>query len=104
MRCLTITVMLAVVVMCCAQPALPGEVTVVQGGKSFSGWANDWGGIVILNPRGRTIMRGQVNRMGGVELTPLNSDETFVGRINPMGHGRLMSPRTGDTMGIEVER
>jgi len=49
-------------------------------------------------------MRGQVNRMGGVELTLLNTDETFVGRINPMGHGRLMSPRTGDTMGIEVER
>jgi len=53
MRCLTVTVMLAVVVMCCAQPALPGEVTVVQGGKSFSGWANDWGGNRDPEPQGQ---------------------------------------------------
>jgi hypothetical protein len=28
----------------------------------------------------------------------------LVGRVNPMGHGLLMSPRTGDSLRIEVER
>jgi hypothetical protein len=42
--------------------------------------------------------------MGGVELTSAVNDDTYVGKVNPMGQALLMSPRTGDTIRIEVER
>jgi hypothetical protein len=49
-------------------------------------------------------MYGEVSRMGSIELTSTVNDETYVGQVNPMGQGVLMSPRTGDTLRIEVER
>ena len=42
--------------------------------------------------------------MGGVDLTSKLNDETYVGQVNPMGLGWLISPRTGDTLRIEVGR
>ncbi len=96
--------MLTIVVMCLAQPASSGDVTVVQGGKSYSGWSNNWGGILIQNSRGKIIMRGRVNRMGGIEIIPVDTGETFVGQVNPMGYGLLISPQTGNSMRVEVER
>jgi len=104
MRFATVLVMTAVAVILLGQPAVPGEVTVTQAGKSLHGWAHDRGKIVIMDSRGRSVMFGKVNRMGRVELTVLDTGEMFVGRLNPMGHGLLMSPRTGDSLRIEVER
>ena len=37
---------------------------------------------------GKTIMYGEVSRMGSVELTSELNDETYVGQVNPMGQGR----------------
>ena len=42
--------------------------------------------------------------MNSVELTSKLNDDTYVGKVNPMGQGWLISPRTGDTLRIEVER
>jgi hypothetical protein len=103
-RFVTVLIMMAVVVMLLCQPAIPGKVTVTQGGKVHEGWSNDRGKIVITDPGGRTIIYGAVSRTGSVELTTESNDETYVGRINPMGRALLMSPRTGDTIRIEVER
>jgi hypothetical protein len=104
MRLVTVLCMMGVVVMLLCQPAIPGKVTVTQGGKVHDGSSNDQGKIVITNPSGKTIIYGTVSRMGSVELTSELNDETYVGKINPMGHALLMSPRTGDTIRIEVER
>jgi hypothetical protein len=104
MRRVTVLIMMAVVVMLLCQPAIPGKVTVTQGGKTHEGWSSDRGKIVVTNPGGRTIIYGTVSRMGSVELTSELNDDTYVGKINPMGQALLMSPRTGDTIRIEVER
>jgi len=104
MRFITVTAMMAVVLLRLCQPAIPAEVTVVQGGKTFAGWSNDRGKLVILNSSGRTIMYGEINRMGAVELTLLSTGETFVGKVNPMGHGLLISTKTSETIKLEVER
>jgi hypothetical protein len=104
LRFATLLIMTAAVVILLGQPAVPGEVTVSQDGRTLEGWANDGGKIVITDSRGREVMYGKVNRMGRVELTVLDTGERLVGRVNPMGHGLLMSPRTGDSLRIEVER
>ena len=104
MRFVSVLIMMAVIVMLLCQPAIPGKVTVTQGGKRHEGWSNDRGKIVVTDPSGKTIMYGTVSRMGSVELTTEVNDETYVGKVNPMGQALLMSPRTGDTIRIEVER
>jgi hypothetical protein len=104
MRLVSVFIMMAAVLMLLCRPALPGKVTVTQGGKSQEGWSSDRGKIVIMNPSGKTIMYGEVSRMGSVELTSELSDDTYMGRVNPMGLGVLISPRTGDSLRIEVER
>jgi len=104
MRLVTVLIMMAAVVMGLCQPAIPGKVTVSQGGKSHEGWSNERGKIVVMNASGRTIMYGEVSRMGGVELTSLLREDTYAGRINPMGRGLLVSPKTGAAVRIEMER
>jgi hypothetical protein len=104
MRLVTVLIVMAVIVLWLCQPAIPGKVIVTQGGKSHEGWSSDRGKIVVTNPLGKTIMYGEVSRMGSIELTSTVTDETYVGQVNPMGQGVLMSPRTGDTLRIEVER
>ena len=104
MRPVTVFIVMAVIGLWLCQPAFPGKVTVTQGGKSHEGWSSDRGKIVVTNPLGKTIMYGGVGRMGNIELTSTLTDETYVGQLNPMGRGVLMSPRTGDTLRIEVER
>jgi hypothetical protein len=84
-------------------PAWPGEVTVKQGAKTYSGWTNSWGGITVPNARGKVIMRGRLNRTGGIEIIREATGETFVGQVTPMGYGLLFSPR-GDSLRVEVER
>lgn len=103
MRRATVFIMMTVIVLCLCQPAIPGKVTVIQTGKTHEGWSSDQGKIVVTNPRGKTIMYGEVTRMGSVELTSSATDVTYVGQLNPMGHGLLMSPTTGDTLRIEVD-
>ena len=49
-------------------------------------------------------MYGEVSRMGSVELISKLNDDTYVGQVNPMGQGLLISPQTGDLLRIEVER
>lgn len=104
MRRATVVIVVAALVLLLCQPAIPGKVTVTQAGKSNEGWSSDRGKIVVTNPRGKTIMYGEVSRMGRIELTSTITDETYVGQVNPMGQGVLMSPRTGDTLRIDVER
>jgi hypothetical protein len=104
MRLVTVIIMMAVVLMLLCQPAIPGKVTVTQGGKSHEGWSSDRGKIVVTTPGGMTIMYGEVSRMGRVELISKLNDDTYVGQINPMGQSLLISPQTGDLLRIEVER
>jgi hypothetical protein len=104
MRFATVLIMLAAVLMLLCQPAIPGKVTVTQGGKSHGGWSSEAGKIVVTDPGGRTIMYGEVSRMGSVELTSKLNDDTYLGQVNPMGRGWLISPQTGDLLRIEVER
>ena len=104
MRWVSVLFMMAAIVMLLCQPAIPGKVTVTQGSKRYEGWSNERGKIVFTDPSGKTIIYGTVSRMGSVELITESNDETYVGRINSMGRALLMSPRTGDTMRIEVER
>ena len=97
--------MLVAVLIFLSPPAgAAGNVTIIQGGRSRQGWVNDRGKIVIRNSRGKTVFYGKMTRMGGVELTDQVTNEIFVGRVNPLGNGLLMSPRTGVTLRIEVER
>jgi hypothetical protein len=103
MRLVTVLIMMAVVVMLLCQPAIPGKVTVTQGGKVHEGWSSDRGKIVVTNSGGQTLLYGTVSRTGGVELTSRLTEDTYVGRVNLMGQGLLISPRTGDTLRIEVE-
>ena len=63
MSLITVLIMMAVAVMLLCQPAIPGKVTVTQGGKSHEGWSSDRGKIVVTNPGGKTIMYGEVSRM-----------------------------------------
>jgi hypothetical protein len=104
MRCITILVLMAAVVMGLCQPAFPGNVTVIQGTKRLSGWSTDNRKIYITNDMGRTIMVGHFNRTGTVEIYAILREENFVGQLNPMGTGLLISPTSGDTMRIEMDR
>jgi hypothetical protein len=104
MRFATVLIMMAVVVMLLCQPAFPGKVTVIQAGKTSEGWSSDRGKIVVSNPSGKTIMYGTISRMGSVTLNSMLNDDTYVGKVNPMGMGLLISPKTGDSIRIEVER
>jgi hypothetical protein len=79
-------------------------VTVIQGGKRFSGYKMDNGQIFVESDSGRTLMNGWINRMGAVSLYSTIRDDDYVGQVNPMGNGLLMSPKTGDTIRIEVQR
>jgi hypothetical protein len=104
MRLITVLIMTAVAVMLLCQPAIPGKVTVIQAGKTSVGWSSDGGRIVVENSSGRTIMYGTISRMGSVTLNSMLNDDTYVGKVNPMGTGLLLSPKTGDSLRIEVER
>jgi hypothetical protein len=124
MRLVTVLALMAVVLVLFCSPAIPkegkkddhnlfqnapkspprGNVTVIQGSKRFNGWATDNGRILIENPNGKIIMDGWMKRTGAVEIYSLTVDESYVGQVNPMGNGLLMSPKTGDTIRIEVER
>jgi len=104
MRLVTVLITMAVIVMLLCQPAIPGKVTITQGGKVHEGSSSDEGEIVVRNPSRKTSFYGRISRTGSVELTSELNDDTYVGKINPMGRALLMSPRTGDTIRIEVER
>ena len=124
MRLVTILALMAVVLVGLCQPAStqklpsrmtitcsktrrrhqpPEDVTVIQGTKRFGGWIMD-NGRFIIERNGKTIMDGWVTRTGAVTLSSTLSDDTYVGQVNPMGNGLLMSPKTGDTVRIEVQR
>jgi hypothetical protein len=104
MRLIIVVIAMALTVLWLYQPGIPGKVTVIQAGQVHEGWSSDGGKIVVTNPRGRTIMYGEVSRTGGIELMSTLTEETYVGHLNPMGRGRLMSPRTGSTLRVDVER
>jgi hypothetical protein len=104
MRLATVLIMMAVVVMLLCQSAIPGKVIGTQGDKAHEGWSSDGGKIVVTNLGGRTIIYGTISRLGSVELTSELNNDTYVGKVNPMGRAMLMSPQTGDTIRIEVER
>ena len=86
-------------------PAPPArdQVAVIQGSKRFGGWALDSGRFYIER-NGKVIMDGWINRTGAVTLYSTLSDDNYVGQLNPMGNGLLMSPTTSDTIRIEFER
>ena len=123
MRLVTILALMALVVVVLSTPAIPKDakkgdqnifenapaprpransVTVIQGGKRFSGWSTDSGRIFVENTNGKIFMDGWMRRTGAVEI--YTQDDTYVGQVNPMGNGLLMSPKTSDTIRIEVER
>jgi hypothetical protein len=104
MRLANVFIMMAVLVLLLCQPAIPGKVTVIQAGKTHEGWSSDGGKMVVSNPGGKTIMYGEITRMGSVQLTSTLNDDTYVGKVNPSGQGLLLSPKTGDCIRIEVER
>jgi hypothetical protein len=103
MRLVPLVVMTFLMVLGSGAPAFPGEVTVKQGTKTYSGWTNSWGGIMVANAKGKIIMRGRLNRTGSIEIIREETGETFVGQVNPMGYGLLFSSR-GDSLRVEVER
>lgn len=123
MRLVTILALMAVVVLVLCPPALPkdkkkgdqnlfetapkppprSEVNVTQGSKKYEGWMTDSGRFFIERD-GKVIMDGWVNRTGAVTLYSTLSNDNYVGQVNPMGNGLLMSPKTSDTIRIEVRR
>lgn len=125
MRLLAILALMAFVLVGLSQPAIPKDkkkddhnlfettpapapgsgapvVAVIQGTKRYGGWTMDNGRFFIENNSGRIIMDGWINRMGAVQL--YTRDDSFVGQLNPMGNGLLMSPNTNETLRIEVQR
>jgi hypothetical protein len=123
MRLVTILALMAVVGLVLCPPALPkdkkkgdqnlfetapkppprDEVSVTQGSKKYEGWMTD-SGRIFIERNGKVIMDGWVNRTGAVTLYSTLSDDNYVGQVNPMGNGLLMSPKTSDTIRIEVRR
>lgn len=123
MRLVTVLALMALAVVMLSAPAIPkdekkddhnlfqkapaprsmDEVAVTQGGKRYSGWVTD-NGRFYIERNGRIIMNGWINRTGAVTLYSDLSDDNYVGQVNPMGTGLLMSPQTSDTMRIEVQR
>lgn len=105
MRTVTIICLMAIAGVLLCQPAIPGgDVTIYKQGKNYYGWFDDQGRIVIYNARGKTMMFGHVSKIGGIELHDADTGATFVGKVNPMGNGRLTSPGTGDSFRIELIR
>jgi hypothetical protein len=124
MRFVTVLALMAVVMLVLCSPALPKDkkkddhnmfanqppprpaaisLTVIQGGKRYEGWGTD-AGRIFVEKNGRIIMDGWINRTGAVTFSSSISDDTYVGQVNPMGNGLLMSPTTSDTIRIEVQR
>ena len=123
MRLVTILALMAVVTVGLCQPAIaqaakPGDhnlfqnapppspqndVVVIQGTKRFGGWIMD-NGRFFIERNDKVIMDGWITRTGAVTLFSTLSDDTYVGQVNPMGNGLLMSPKTSDTIRIEVQR
>jgi len=122
MRLLTIFALMALVVVAFSTPAISKDdkksdhdlfqkapvpdreqVVAIQGTKRYSGWFTDKGRFYIER-NGRIIMDGWINRTGAVTLYSTLTDDNFVGQVNPMGNGLLMSPKTSDTIRLEVQR
>ncbi len=78
-------------------------VAVIQGGKRYNGWSTDSGRFFIERD-GKVIMDGWLSRTGAVQIYSTLSDDNYVGQLNPMGNGLLMSPKTSDTIRMEVQR
>lgn len=78
--------------------------TVVQGGKRTIGYVTEGGRIFIENSSGKIVMDGWMSRTGAVTLYDSITQDNFVGQVNPMGNGLLMSPTTNNTLRIEIER
>jgi hypothetical protein len=122
MRLVTILALMALVVAVLFTPAIPKDnkkddhnlfknapapareqVVAIQGNKRYSGWLSD-NGRFYIEKNGKIIMDGWINRTGAVTLYSRLSDDNYVGQVNPMGNGLLMSPQTSDTMRLEVQR
>jgi hypothetical protein len=85
-------------------PPPANSVTIIRGLKHYNGYIMKGNQIIVENDYGRVIMDGWIRRTGAVELSSKINDDYYVGRVNPMGNGLLMSPDTGDTVRIEVVR
>lgn len=122
MRLVTVLALMALVVIVLSTPAIPKDdkkgdhnlfqnapapareqVIAIQGTKRYSGWITDSGKFYIER-NGRIIMDGWINRTGAVTLYSTLTDDNYVGQVNPMGNGLLMSPQTSDTIRLEVQR
>ncbi len=121
MRLVTILALMAVAMAAFCSPAIPkdkksdnnlfqnapaparAQVVAIQGGKRFDGWITDTGRFYIER-NGKVVMNGWINRTGAATLYSTLSDDNYVGQVNPMGNGLLMSPKTSDTIRIEMQR
>jgi hypothetical protein len=122
MRLVIILALMALAVIVLSTPAIPKDdkkgdhnlfqnapapareqVVAIQGSKRYGGWISD-NGRLYIEKNGRIIMDGWINRTGSVTLYSTLSDDNYVGQVNPMGNGLLMSPRTSDTIRLEVQR
>jgi len=103
MKTVFILLLMIIISLLSSRPGISGNATVYQGGKIYSGWVDDKGKVTMVNEYGKTIMYGNVSRMGGIEITDMRTSETFEGRVNPMGKGSLFS-KSGSKIRIELER
>ena len=122
MRLVTILALMALVVVVLSTPAITKDekkgdhnlfqnapapareqVVAIKGSTRYIGWLTDSGKFYIER-NGKIIMDGWVNRTGAVTLYSRLSDDNYVGQLNPMGNGLLMSPQTSDTIRLEVQR
>jgi hypothetical protein len=121
MRLATILALMALGVVVLSTPAIPKDkkddhnlfqnvpvpareqVVAIRGSKRYTGWMTDSGRIYIER-NGKIIMDGWINRTGAVTLYSTLSNDNYVGQVNPMGNGLLMSPQTSETIRLEVQR
>jgi hypothetical protein len=103
MRTLVILLLAVIIGLFTSQQGVSGSVTVYQGGKVYTGWADDNGKVIIKNEWGKTVITGWFNKMGGIILYDDRTDDNYQGKVNSFGKCTLTSDK-GTFLRIEIER
>jgi hypothetical protein len=57
-----------------------------------------------MNDQGKTIMNGQLNRMGGIMIRDDKNDDIYEGRVSGFGRSSLNSSKGGPPLRLEFQR
>jgi hypothetical protein len=104
MKTMVMLLMAVMIGLGASQPGIAGSLTAYQGGKTYSGWVDDKGRVVITNAYGKPLMSGWLNKYGGITINDERTKNYYQGRVSGFGNCILHSNTGGPSLRLEIER